>query len=161
MGCYPYGVQSYELFFNITQKSVILFIHGGQSSDHRNLSTEHTEGTDRRKLSTELFWKLLRKKSLGEIFFKNGLWPEIYSIQLYWKSKSLNKIFDYNALFLRVLPWARETIGLSARFCLCIKIFRRILTENAQQYVALLEGFYRGSPYRLDILTIILKKIFN
>ena len=35
----------------------------------------------------------------------------------------------------------RETIGLSARFCLCIKIFRRILTENAQQYVALQEGF--------------------
>ena len=34
-----------------------------------------------------------------------------------------------------------ETIGLSARFCLCIKIFRRILTENAQQYVALQEGF--------------------
>ena len=28
MGCYPCGVQSYELFFNITQKSVILFIHG-------------------------------------------------------------------------------------------------------------------------------------
>ena len=40
-----------------------------------------------------------------------------------------------------MLPWARETIGLSARFCLCIKIFRRILTENAQQYVALQEGF--------------------
>ena len=31
--------------------------------NHRNLSTEHTE-------DTELFWKLLRKKSLGEIFFK-------------------------------------------------------------------------------------------
>ena len=43
-----------------------------------------------------------------------------------------------------MLPWARETIGLSARFCLCIKIFRRILTENAQQYVALLEGFFMG-----------------
>ena len=57
------------------------------------------------------------------------------------KTKSLNKILDQNALFLRVLPWARETIGLSARFCLCIKIFRRILTENAQQYVALQEGF--------------------
>ena len=40
-----------------------------------------------------------------------------------------------------MLPWARETIGLSARFCLCIKIFRRILTENAQQYVALQEEF--------------------
>ena len=35
------------------------------------LSTEDTEDTDRRKLSTELFWKLLRKKSLGEIFNKN------------------------------------------------------------------------------------------
>ena len=34
------------------------------------LSTEDTEDTDRRKLSTELFWKLLRKKSLEEIFFK-------------------------------------------------------------------------------------------
>ena len=31
------------------------------------LSTEHTE-------DTELFWKLLRKKSLGEIFVK--IWPE-------------------------------------------------------------------------------------
>ena len=39
--------------------------------NHRNLSTEHTEDTDHRKLSTELFWKLLRKKSLGEIFNKN------------------------------------------------------------------------------------------
>ena len=36
-----------------------------------------------------------------------------------------------------MLPWARETIGLSARFCLCIKIFRRILTENALEYLAL------------------------
>ncbi len=42
--------------------------------NHRNLSTEHTEDTDRRKLSTELFWKLLRKKSLEEIFVK--IWPE-------------------------------------------------------------------------------------
>ena len=41
-----------------------------------------------------------------------------------------------------MLPWARETIELSARFCLCIKIFRRILTENAQQYVASGEGFF-------------------
>ena len=77
-----------------------------------NLSTEHTEDTDHRNL--------------------DGIYTE---------TKSLTIIFDYNALFLRVLPWARETIGLSARFCLCIKIFRRILTENAQQYVALLEGF--------------------
>ena len=119
MGCYPCGVQSYELFFNITQKSVILFIHGGQSSDHRNLSTEHTEDTD--------ILGSLRLEILEEIFFKNGLWPEIYSIQLYWKSKSLNKIFD----------------------------------QYAQQYVALWEESYNGSPYRLDILTIILKKIFN
>ena len=36
--------------------------------NHRNLSTEHTEDTDHRHLSTELFWKLLRKKSMGEIF---------------------------------------------------------------------------------------------
>ena len=43
--------------------------------------------------------------------------------------ESLTKIPYQNALFLRVLPWARETIGLSARFCLCIKIFRRILTR--------------------------------
>ena len=35
--------------------------------NHRDLSTEHTE-------DTELFWKLLRKKSLGEIFVK--IWPE-------------------------------------------------------------------------------------
>ena len=42
--------------------------------NHRNLSTEHTEDTDHRNLSTELFWKLLRKKSLGEIFVK--IWPE-------------------------------------------------------------------------------------
>ena len=56
-------------------------------------------------------------------------------------NKIFKKILTENALFLRVLPWARETIGLSARFCLCIKIFRRILTENAQQYVALQEGF--------------------
>ena len=39
--------------------------------NHRNLSTEHTEDTNHRKLSTELFWKLLRKKSLEEIFNKN------------------------------------------------------------------------------------------
>ena len=46
---------------------IFLCCHRNQSSDHRDLSTEHTEGT-------ELFWKLLRKKSLGEIFFKE--WPE-------------------------------------------------------------------------------------
>ena len=73
----------------------------------------------------------------------NGRGPEINHRILdgiYTETKSITRIFDYNALFLRVLPWARETIGLSARFCLCIKIFRRILTENAQQYVALWEG---------------------
>ena len=82
----------------------------------------------------------LWRKSL----IKYGRRPEINHRILdgiYTETKSLAKIIDKNALFLRVLPWARETIGLSARFCLCIKIFRRILTENAQQYVALLEGF--------------------
>ena len=48
------------------------------------------------------------------------------------KIKSLTKIIDQNALFLRVLPWARETIGLSARFCLCIKIFRIIFIQVSQ-----------------------------
>ena len=41
------------------------------------------------------------------------------------------------------------------------KIFKKILTENALEYLAFGEGFYGGSPYRLDILTIILKKIIN
>ena len=44
--------------------------------------------------------------------------------------KIFKKILTENALFLRVLPWARETIELSARFCLCIKIFRRIFNQN-------------------------------
>ena len=66
---------------------------------------------------------------LEEIFNKEWPGPEINHRILdgiYTETKSLTRIFDYNALFLRVLPWARETIGLSARFCLCIKIFRRI-----------------------------------
>ena len=40
--------------------------------NHRDLPTEHTEDTDHRKLNgiyTD-FIELLRKKSLGEIFFK-------------------------------------------------------------------------------------------
>ena len=97
---------------------------------------------------------------LEEMFFKMLLRKKYCGFTVYLQTKSLTKIFDYNALFLRVLPWARETIGLSARFCLCIKIFRRILTENAQQYVALLEGFIMDR-LRLEILTIILKKILN
>ena len=75
MGCYPCGVRSYELFVNITQKSVILFIHGGLSSDlRRNLSTEHTEGTD--FLSTEgtedtdFFWGVASQEILEEIFIE-------------------------------------------------------------------------------------------
>ena len=94
------------------------------------------------------------------MFFKMLLRKKYCGFTVYLQTKSLTKIIDYNALFLRVLPWARETIGLSARFCLCIKIFRRILTENAQQYVALLEGFIMDR-LRLEILTIILKKILN
>ena len=91
-------------------------------------------------METVFFGLRERKKSLEEIFYEMLLTQEII-----YHSASTNIIFkenpDQNALFLRVLPWARETIGLSARFCLCIKIFRRILTENAQQYVALQEGF--------------------
>ena len=55
-----------------------LYCHRNQSSDHRDLSTEHTEDTDRRKLSTELFWKLLRKKSLEEIFYEMLLRKKCY-----------------------------------------------------------------------------------
>ena len=73
---------------------------------------------------------------MEEIFVEMLLTQEIINFTIIFKENP-----DQNALFLRVLPWARETIGLSARFCLCIKIFRRILTENAQQYVALWEGF--------------------
>ena len=103
-------------------------------------STEHTEDTD--FLSTEdTFFLVATLEILEEMFFKMLLRKKYCGFTVYLQTKSLTKIFDYNALFLRVLPWARETIGLSARFCLCIKIFRRIQTENAQQYVALLEGF--------------------
>ena len=48
------------------------------------------------------FIELLRKKSLGEIFFKMLLTQEIYPIT--WELKSLNKNPKQNALFLRVLP---------------------------------------------------------
>ena len=67
MGCYPCGVQSYELFFNITQKSVILFIHGGQSSDHRNLDGIYTDGLG----------LPVGKKSLEEIFVEMLLTQEM------------------------------------------------------------------------------------
>ena len=63
---------------------------------------------------------------LEEMFFKMLLRKKYCGFTVYLQTKSLIKIIDKNALFLRVLPWARETIGLSARFCLCIKIFRRI-----------------------------------
>ena len=72
-------------------------------------STEHTEGTDHRNLDgiyTD-FIELLRKKSLGEIFFKMLLRKKYCGFAVYLQTKSLTKIFD----------------------------------QNAQQYVALLEGF--------------------
>ena len=57
----------------------------------------------------------LRLEILEEIFFKNGLWPEIYSIQLYWKSKSLNKIFDQYAQQYVALQEGFLWIALQAR----------------------------------------------
>ena len=42
-----------------------------------------------------------------------------------------------------------------------IIIFKKISTENALEYLAFGGGFNWGSPYRLDILTKILKIIFN
>ena len=50
-----------------------IFFYVVTEINHRNLSTEHTE-------DTELFWKLLRKKSLGEIFNKNMAWGQKLSI---------------------------------------------------------------------------------
>ena len=41
------------------------------------------------------------------------------------------------------------------------KSLKKILTENALEHLAFGEGFYGGSPYRLDILTIILKIILK
>ena len=40
-------------------------------------------------------------------------------------------------------------------------IFKENPKQNALEYLAFGKGFFGGSPYRLDILTIILKKIFN
>ena len=58
------------------------------SSDHRNLSTEHTEDTD--FLSTEgRIFLVATLEILEEIFFKMLLTQEIYSITR--EPKSLNK----------------------------------------------------------------------
>ena len=57
---------------------ILLMPHGNQSSDLRGM-----------------FLGLLRKKSLGEIFFKNGLWPEINHRILdgiYTETKSLEEL---------------------------------------------------------------------
>ena len=51
-----------------------------------------------------IFWELLRKKSLGEIFFKMLLRKKYCGFAVYLQIKSLTKIIDQNALFLRVLP---------------------------------------------------------
>ena len=58
------------------------------------LSTEHTEDTDHRNLNgiyTDGLGLPVGKKSLEEIFFKNGLWPEII-----YHSAFINIIFNYN-----------------------------------------------------------------
>ena len=53
-------------------------------TDHRNLSTEHTEDTDFFLVATldvleEIFYEmLLRKKSLEEIFYKNMAYGQKY-----------------------------------------------------------------------------------
>ena len=78
------------------------------------------------------FWLRERKKSLEEILFKMLLRKKYCGFAVYLQIKSLTKIIDKNALFLRVLPWARETIGLSARFCLCIKILKIIFIQVSQ-----------------------------
>ena len=57
-------------------------IKGGFGWDHRDLSTEHTEGTD-------FFGLRERKKSLEEIF--NKIWPEARNNSTAYKPKSLNE----------------------------------------------------------------------
>ena len=77
----------------LSQKSIIGssgFIHGahgghGSSEFKRNLNGIYTD-----------FIELLRKKSLGEIFFKMLLTQEIYPIT--WELKSSNKNPKQNAL---------------------------------------------------------------
>ena len=76
------------------------------------------------------FWGLLRKKSFVEIF--NEIWP----LARNQSSSEFKRILDGN------------------------KIFKKILDQNAQQYVASGDGFILDR-LRLDILTIILNKIFN
>ena len=56
-------------------------IKGGFGWDHRDLSTEHTEGTD-------FFGLRERKKSLEEIF--NKIWPMARNYSITYESKSLN-----------------------------------------------------------------------
>ena len=71
------GVTNSSAFQKLEDESNVL------SSDHRNLNGIYTDGLG-----------LLRKKSLGEIFFKNGLWPEINHRILdgiYTETKSLEE----------------------------------------------------------------------
>ena len=70
MGCYPCGVQSYELFFNITQKSVILFIHGAQSSEFIHGAHSKQSSEFRRNLYG-YFLGVASQEILEEIFNKN------------------------------------------------------------------------------------------
>ena len=105
---------------------------------------------------------LLRKKSLGEIFFKNGLWPEIYSIQLYWKSKSLNKIFDQYAQ--QYVALRRDLMGIALRLDILTKILKIIFNQNLFRVFRVfrgllssdlrrnLYGYFLGGSLRLEIL---------
>ena len=56
-------------------------------SNHRNLNGIYTD-----------FIELLRKKSLGEIFFKMLLRKKYCGFAVYLQTKSLTKIFNQNAL---------------------------------------------------------------
>ena len=58
-------------------------------------------------------------------------------------------------------PRLGNPLGFQPVFACVSKSLEEILTENAQQYVALLEGFNYGSPYRLEILNKIFNRIFN
>ena len=57
-------------------------------------------------------------------------------------------------------PGLGKPLGFQPVFACVSKSLEESLTENAQQYVALLEGFIMDR-LRLEILTIILKKILN
>ena len=80
------------------------------SSDHRNLSTEHTEDTD-------FFYP---RNYLGSCFARN-LWR-----------KSLIKIW----------PMARNQSSDLRRNLYGNKIFKKILTENALEFLASGKDFY-------------------